>query len=117
MNVVTLLDNHYKSNTKLFKVTKDTRDEELQRTTRLVKFHSSPDTPSVEFPMFCKKHTGRWSYSGEALPTINKCMFHNPYSVPYPNDPYFAPGVITNRTDTNDYDWLKNPARGNHLRN
>jgi len=116
MNVVTLLDNHYKSNTKLFKVTRDTRDEDLLRTTRLVKFYSSPDTPSVEFPMFCKKNTGRWNYRGDALPTTNYCMFHNPYSTPYPNDPYFAPGVVTTRTDTNDYDWMKNPARGNHLR-
>ena len=117
MDVMALLDNNYKSNTKLLSVSSDTRDEELNRTTRLVHFYSSPDTPSVEFPIFCDTVENEWDYQGNSFKTTNRCVLHNPYTTPYPNDPYFAPGVVTKRTDTNDYDWLYNPARGNHLRN
>ena len=32
------------------------------------------------------------------------------------NRPYFGPGVITQRTDENDYSWLADPGRGNIIR-
>jgi hypothetical protein len=115
--VMSLLDNHYETNTTLFKANKDTRDEEFDRTTRITQFYSASNRPSVEFPMFCKKHTKEWDLTGNYLQTINDCMFHNPYTIKYPNDPYFAPGVITKRTDVNNYNWLYKPERGNHLRN
>lgn len=115
--VISILDNHYKSNTKLLKVTKDTEDDVFDKTTRLVKFYSDPTKPSVEFPIFCKKHKGEWGYDGVYFENTKDCMFHNPYSTSYPNQPYRAPGVVTGRTDSNQYDWLYKPERSNHLRN
>lgn len=116
-SVISLLDNHYTSNTTLLKVNKDSRDDEFDKTTRIVQFYSASKRPSVEFPIFCKKYRPSWDYKGNYLPTSEDCMFHNPYTITYPNDPYFAPGVITQRTDLNEYEWLYQPQRGNHLRN
>ena len=39
----------------------------------------------------------------------------NPSTVPYPNEPYDAPGVVTDRVDDNEYSWLYNPQHGNIL--
>lgn len=105
-DVVALLDNHYVSNTSIVSLKKDTRESALDKTLRIVQVPGQPDKPSIEFPMFCKKHTNRWGYEGHALPTIQKCMFHNPYYAIYPNQPYFAPGITTQRSHTERYKTL-----------
>jgi len=109
MNVISLLNNHYQMNTSLLQLSGKTKESSLEKTTRLSKFYSDPNNPSVEFPIFCKKHTSNWGYGGYYLPSSNECMFHNPYSSPYPNDPYDAPGVVTHRVDSNEYEWMFEP--------
>jgi hypothetical protein len=105
-DIVQLLDNHYKSNSNVISLNKDTRDSALEKTLRIVQVPSQPNKPSIEFPMFCKKNTNRWGYEGSSLPTIQKCMFHNPYYAIYPNQPYFAPGITTQRSHTERYKTL-----------
>ena len=45
----------------------------------------------------------------------SECVAKNNALQKYPNSPYDAPGVVTNRVDFNAYDWLKNPINGNIL--
>ena len=41
------------------------------------------------------------------------CIANNNATEKALNRPYFGPGVVTQRTDENQYDWLADPGRGN----
>ena len=68
--------------------------------------------PNEDSPMFCDKYSDTWDKDGVS-DIINNCLYNNRSSSPYPNTPYTAPGVISQRSDENIYDWIKDPARGN----
>lgn len=108
-NVQIMLDNYYNSKYKILYLDNETVDKDLSGTytlDQLIQFHLPANTPTEDSPMFCNKY----DWDGNL---INNCIYHNRAETPYPNTPYNAPGVITDRSDENIYSWLKDPARGN----
>ena len=71
---------------------------------------------NVQSPSFCLKETNYWDSNGVPVPTSSNCLRNQNSTMTKYNDPYDAPGVITQRVDKNKYSWLNNPARGNIIR-
>lgn len=74
--------------------------------------------PNKDASYMCKKNKDSFDHFGvNFINDINsECQIHNRAKRKYPNTPYNAPGVVTKRVDSNNYDWLKNPiASGNIL--
>ena len=83
------------------------------------KYYYPPGLPNVESGPFCEKHLNDWaedSVKFENPYTPGSCFVHNNAAREQINRPYFAPGVVTQRTDENEYSWQADPARGNIIR-
>jgi len=114
-NVQVMLDNYYNSKYKILYLDNETIDTDLSGTytlNQLVQFHLPANIPNEDSPMFCDKYSDTWDKDGVS-DIINNCLYNNRSSSPYPNTPYTAPGVISQRSDENIYGWIKDPARGN----
>jgi len=114
-NVQVRLDNYYNSKYKILYLDNETIDKDLSGTytlDQLVQFHLPANIPNEDSPMFCDKYSDTWDKDGVS-DIINNCLYNNRSSSPYPNTPYNAPGVISQRSDENVYAWIKDPARGN----
>ena len=59
--------------------------------------------------MFCNKYGPGWNKESILTDNEKDCVMQNPSTVPYPNEPYDAPGVVTSRVDRNAFDWLFDP--------
>ena len=80
------------------------------------KYYYSDRTPMERSGTFCQKHLNDWDEHGikmenQFIPP--DCIANNNTTAKELNRPYFGPGVITQRTDENDYSWLADPGRGN----
>ena len=83
------------------------------------KYYYPAGLPNVDSGPFCQKHLNDWSENGVKFenPYISKeCVANNNSTVKQINRPYFAPGVVTQRVDENQYDWMAKPERGNLVR-
>ena len=72
--------------------------------------------PQTHFDPFCKKHLNIWDYTSSKIENPNirdNCDVHNNSTLFKANEPYFAPGVVTQRVDMNDYSWMYQPYRAN----
>lgn len=80
------------------------------------KYYYSDRTPHESSGTSCQKHLNDWDENGIKLENQfipPDCIFNNNSTTKELNRPYFGPGVITQRTDENQYDWLADPGRGN----
>ena len=83
------------------------------------KYYYSDRMPTERSNVFCQKHLNDWaedSVKFENPYTPGSCFVHNNAAREQINRPYFAPGVVTQRTDENEYSWQVDPSRGNIIR-
>jgi len=102
-----LLDNVYKIDKGSF----DKYDLE-----NYTKYYYSDRMPMERSGTSCQKHLNDWDEHGikmESQFIPPDCIANNNATTKALNRPYFGPGVITQRTDENQYDWLADPGRGN----
>ena len=113
-----LFNRHYEQKTILHHVTSDVSQDitsKLYSLGKLTANYLPEGTPHTYSPMFCNKYGPGWNKDGALTDNEKACVMQNPSTVPYPNEPYDAPGVVTDRVDDNEYSWLYNPQHGNIL--
>jgi len=126
-DIINILDENYKKYHKLVGI-EDTTLDYGKNLTKLTSGSQDdlnmfsniyyPDgLPQTHFDPFCKKHINSWDYTSAKIknPNIrdNYCVLHNNSTLLKTNEPYFAPGVVTQRVDMNDYSWMYQPYRAN----
>jgi len=69
----------------------------------------------IKSKVSCEKYKTQWDKYGIAIENEieENCILHNNSTISELNHPYISPGVITQRVDDNDYQWLSNPATKN----
>ena len=78
-----------------------------------------PDLKTIQSPQFCQKYKNQeWDNYG--IPNEQEapdyCITdHNQTSIEY-NRPWFGPGLMYERSSKDRYSWLKDPERGNIIR-
>jgi hypothetical protein len=125
-DIINILDENYKKYHKLVGIENTSLDfgvNEAEITegnqddlSRYSNIYYPNNIPQVKFDPFCKKHLNLWDKTSAKIknPNIDKnCVVHNNSTLRINNDPYFAPGVITQRVDYNDYSWMYQPYRAN----
>ena len=83
------------------------------------KYYYSDRMPTEESNVFCQKHLNEWDEHGVKMANQfipPDCVANNNAAEKQLNRPYFAPGVVTQRTDENAYSWQHDPGRGNIIR-
>tara|TARA_A100001015_G_scaffold321546_1_gene452880 strand:+ start:383 stop:1366 length:984 start_codon:yes stop_codon:yes gene_type:complete len=117
-----ILNKHYKENYKVIGIKDNTSLEYDKYDTtgvftldQLILNYLPAGTPNAYAPSFCDKDNVKFDkYGVNKMNEINSdCVAKTNNLVKEPNIPYDAPGVITQRVDFNEYDWLKNPQNGN----
>ncbi len=122
-----LLNESYKADNKLIDLKADTSLEfsatekinSVFTLDQLSNYFLPSNVPTNNSPTLCKTNTDKFDSRG--INFINDvssdCIQNNNNAtIKYPNTPYDAPGVVTQRVDFNAYDWMKNPiASGNIL--
>ena len=124
-----ILDENYKKYFTLVGVNNTSLDNTIYKINKLTfskydlddynKYYYPPGLPNVDSGPFCKKHLNDWAedsvkFENPYIP--GSCIVHNNASREQINRPYFAPGVVTQRTDENEYSWQVDPSRGNIIR-
>ena len=113
-----LFNRHYEQESILHYLTSDVSKittSKLYSIGKLTSNYLPEGTPNKDSPMFCNKYGPGWNKDGALTDNEKECVMQNPSTVPYPNEPYDAPGVVTDRVDDNQYSWLYNPQQGNIL--
>ena len=74
--------------------------------------------PTIKDPSFCNKYKLEWdSYGNPSNDNSDEnCYVNNNSTTGEITQPYFAPGVIYERSSNDKYQWLKNVSRGNIMR-
>jgi len=74
--------------------------------------------PTIKDPSFCNKYKIEWdSYGNPSNDNSDEnCYVNNNSTSGEITQPYFAPGVIYERSSNDQYQWLKNVSRGNIMR-
>ena len=74
--------------------------------------------PTIKDPSFCNKYKIEWdSYGNPSNDNSDEnCYVNNNSTTSEITQPYFAPGVIYERSSNDQYQWLKNVSRGNIMR-
>jgi hypothetical protein len=74
--------------------------------------------PTIKDPSFCNKYKIEWdSYGNPSNDNSDEnCYVNNNSTTGEITQPYFAPGVIYERSSNDKYQWLKNVSRGNIMR-
>lgn len=79
-----------------------------------------PDQTNTLSPQFCDKEELRWDSLGVPYQSNGNrpqsCVKQNSGDQAIMNHPYFAPGIMYKRSSEDQYQWLKDPARGNIIR-
>ena len=122
-DVESLLNEYYKENYKLIGVGNSSLEYDNVNISgaytlkQLTRNYLPSGTPNSYSPQLCKKDSDKFNnYGINFINEVNsECVAKNNALQKYPNSPYDAPGVVTNRVDFNAYDWLKNPINGNIL--
>ena len=105
-----LLDNHYRVNYNILELNKNSFTIDTSNAftiDQLTSMFLPADTPVEGSPMFCEKNKFEWDSRSIPISTDNTCVMHNSSNQPYPNEPYDAPGVVTQRADENSYTWMR----------
>jgi hypothetical protein len=105
-----LLNNYYNSNYNTIGIDKNTflsAYTDLSKTftlNQLSLYYLPVNTPLQDSPAFCRKYNNKWNTKGILqLEEYNdsECIFNTNTGKPYPNVPYDAPGVVTERIYNN----------------
>jgi hypothetical protein len=108
-----LFNRHYGNESMLHYVNSNTSHEiknKLYSIDKLTLNYLPTGTPILQgSPMFCNKYGPGWNKASILTDNEKDCVMQNPSTVPYPNEPYDAPGVVTSRVDQNAFDWLFDP--------
>ena len=108
-----LFNRHYEKESILHYVNSNTSQEikdKLYSIDNLTLNYLPAGTPILQgSPMFCNKYGPGWNKESILTDNEKDCVMQNPSTVPYPNEPYDAPGVVTSRVDRNAFDWLFDP--------
>ena len=121
-DVESLLNEYYKENYKLIGVGDSSLEYDSVNLSgtytlkQLTRYYLPAGTPNTFSPSLCKRDSDSFNKHGiNFMNTVTEeCVAKN-NALKYPNSPYDAPGVVTDRVDFNTYDWLKNPINGNIL--
>ena len=57
--------------------------------------------------MFCKNKKFEWDSRSIPISTDKDCVMDQSSIQKYPNTPYNAPGVVTQRVDNNNFSWMR----------
>lgn len=115
-NTKVILDNYYNSNYEILYLDNESTNDVSGTFTlqQLMNNYLPANTPLANSPVFCKKYSNEWNSYGIPEKVNNNCLVNNNRAgSEYPNIPYNAPGVVVQRTDANQYSWIKDPVRGN----
>ena len=114
-----LFDRHYKNKGFLHYLnSKSSRKikKKLYSVNKLTRNYLPAGTPILQgSPMFCNKYGPGWNKQSILTDNEKNCVMQNPSTVPYPNEPYDAPGVVTSRVDQNTFDWLFDPESNGNI--
>lgn len=109
-DVSELLDNEYKKKHKIVPIESDINNlPDLSNTFKmeeLTSMYLPPDIPTEHSPMFCENTKFQWD-KNSILNKKNNCIMNQTSYEKFPNLPYDAPGVVTQRVDNNNFSWMR----------
>jgi len=109
-DVQKLLDNYYKENFRVIPMSNDDLTPDVSGTfniNQLTTMYLPANIPSEDSPMFCNNNKFKWDSKSIPISTDNDCIMDQSSVQKYPNEPYNAPGVVTQRVDENNFSWMR----------
>ncbi len=109
-DVEKLLDNYYSGNFKVIPMSNDDLTPDVSGTfniNQLTTMYLPANIPSKDSPMFCKNKKFEWDSKSIPISTDEDCVMDQSSIQKYPNTPYNAPGVVTQRVDNNNFSWMR----------
>lgn len=109
-DVEKLLDNYYSENFKVIPMSNDDLTPDVSGTfniNQLTTMYLPANIPSKDSPMFCKNNKFEWDSRSIPISTDENCVMDQSSIQKYPNTPYNAPGVVTQRVDNNNFSWMR----------
>lgn len=109
-DVQKLLDHHYEKTSRVIPMSNDDLTPDVSGTfniNQLTNMYLPANVPVKDSPMFCNNHKFEWDSKSIPISTDNDCVMDQSSIQKYPNTPYNAPGVVTQRVDNNSFSWMR----------